>query len=60
MEAIMCAFQVAWLYYGLLIASRPVVAWNAVGIVINALNVGAYRYFLRAEQRRAKETSTRS
>lgn len=55
MAAIMCIFQVAWLYYGLLIASRPVVAWNAVGIVINALNVGAYRYFLRAERRRAKE-----
>jgi uncharacterized protein with PQ loop repeat len=56
MAAIMCVFQVVWLYYGLLIASRPVVAWNAVGIVINALNVGAYRYFLRAEQRQAKET----
>lgn len=55
MAAIMCIFQFAWLYYGLLIASRPVIAWNAVGIVINALNVGAYRYFLRIERQQVKE-----
>jgi uncharacterized protein with PQ loop repeat len=53
MAGIMCIFQVGWLYYGLLIASRPVVAWNGVGIGINALNVGAYMYFSRAERRQA-------
>ncbi len=53
MAGIMCVFQFAWLYYGLLIASRPVIGWNGVGIVINALNVGAYMYFRRAEGRPA-------
>jgi uncharacterized protein with PQ loop repeat len=51
MAGIMGVFQVAWVYYGLLIASRPVIIWNAVGIVINALNVGAYMYFRRRERR---------
>jgi uncharacterized protein with PQ loop repeat len=49
MAGIMCVFQVAWVYYGLLIASRPVIAWNVVAIVINALSVGAYLYFVRRE-----------
>ncbi len=52
MAAIMCLFQFAWLYYGLLIASRPVITWNAIGIVINALSVGAYFYFRSGEARR--------
>jgi len=42
MAAILGASQVAWLYHGLLIASRPVIVWNAVGIVINALTVSAF------------------
>ena len=50
MAAIMCVFQVAWVYYGLLIASRPVVLWNLIGIVTNALTVGAYMYFVRQER----------
>jgi MtN3 and saliva related transmembrane protein len=50
MAGIMCAFQFAWVYYGLLIASRPVVMWNVVAIVINALSVGAYLYFRRTAQ----------
>jgi MtN3 and saliva related transmembrane protein len=50
MAGIMCVFQVAWVYYGLLIASRPVVMWNVIAIVINALSVGAYAYFVRAER----------
>jgi hypothetical protein len=49
MAGIMCVFQVAWVYYGLLIVSRPVVVWNLVAIVINALSVGAYQYFVRKE-----------
>jgi uncharacterized protein with PQ loop repeat len=52
MAGIMCVFQVFWLYYGLLILSRPVIAWNAVGIVINALSVGAYFHFVRQEKSR--------
>ena len=50
MAGIMCVFQFAWLYYGLLIASRPVIVWNAVGIVTNALSVGAYLHFARKER----------
>jgi MtN3 and saliva related transmembrane protein len=49
MAGIMCVFQVAWVYYGLLIASRPVVLWNVVAIVINGLSVGAYLHFARKE-----------
>ncbi len=52
MAAIMGIFQVAWLWYGLLIASRPVVIWHAVAVVINALNVGAYFHFVRKERAR--------
>lgn len=47
MAAILCVFQFVWVYYGLLIASRPVILWNAVAIVINALSVSAYLYFAR-------------
>lgn len=50
MAGIMCVFQVAWVYYGLLIASRPVIVWNLVAIVINALSVGAYFHFVRREK----------
>lgn len=53
MAAIMCVFQVAWVYYGLLIASRPVVVWNVIAIVINALTVGAYIHFVRSEKGQA-------
>ena len=51
MAAILCVFQVAWVYYGLLIASRPVIIWNCIAIVINALSVGAYGYFVRQDKR---------
>jgi MtN3 and saliva related transmembrane protein len=52
MAAIMGVFQIVWVYYGELIASRPVVAWNAVAVVVNALTVCAYLYFVRSEKRR--------
>ena len=52
MAGIMCVFQFAWLYYGLLIASRPVITWNAIGILVNALSVGAYFHFRSREARR--------
>jgi MtN3 and saliva related transmembrane protein len=50
MGAIMGAFQVLWIYYGLLIASRPVIIWNVIAVLINFLTVGAYAYFLRKEK----------
>jgi len=50
MAAIMGVFQIAWVYYGLLIASRPVVVWNVIAIVINALSVAAFTYFVRREK----------
>jgi uncharacterized protein with PQ loop repeat len=46
----MCVFQVVWIYYGLLIASRPVILWNMVAVLVNALSVGAYLYFVRKER----------
>lgn len=54
MAGIMGAFQVAWIYYGLLIASRPVVLWNAIAVVINSLSVAAYVYFVRRERARGQ------
>ena len=53
MGAIMGAFQVLWIYYGLLIASRPVIIWNVIAVCINFLTVGAYAYFVRREKRAA-------
>jgi MtN3 and saliva related transmembrane protein len=47
MAGIMGVFQIAWVYYGLLIASRPVIVWNTIGVVINFVNVAAYLYFVR-------------
>ena len=52
MAAIMGVFQILWVYYGLLIASRPVIAWNIVAVFINFLSVFAYRYFVRREKAR--------
>lgn len=49
MAGIMGVFQIAWIYYGLLIVSRPVVAWNLVAVVINLLSVGAYLRFARRD-----------
>jgi MtN3 and saliva related transmembrane protein len=50
MATITGVFQILWVYYGLLIASRPVIAWNVVAVVINFLSVGAYRRFARKEK----------
>jgi MtN3 and saliva related transmembrane protein len=50
MAAIMCIFQVLWVYYGLLIASRPVVLWNVIAVSVNFLSVGAYFYFVHKEK----------
>jgi uncharacterized protein with PQ loop repeat len=50
MAAIMGVFQVLWVYYGLLIVSRPVVVWNVIAVIVNVLSVGAYLYFVRKEK----------
>ena len=50
MAAIMGVFQIVWVYYGLLIASRPVIAWNVVAVVINFMVVRAYIKFARIER----------
>lgn len=50
MAAIMCAFQILWVYYGLLIASRPVIVWNLIAVLTNSFSVGAYLHFARKER----------
>ena len=50
MAAILGIFQILWVYYGLLIASRPVVAWNVIAILINFSSVAAYLYFVNKER----------
>jgi len=55
MAAIMGVFQILWVYYGLLIVSRPVVLWNVVAVLVNSLSVGAYLYFVRKEKKQATE-----
>jgi len=57
MGAIMGAFQILWVYYGLLIASRPVIIWNVIAVFINFLTVGAYAYFLRKEKEKSHGTT---
>jgi MtN3 and saliva related transmembrane protein len=53
MAAITALFQILWVYYGLLIVSRPVVAWNAIAVCVNLLTVAAYFYFVHRAQIRA-------
>jgi len=50
MAAIMGAFQIVWVWYGLLIASRPVILWNIIAVTTNFISVGAYFYFARRER----------
>ena len=55
MAGIMGAFQILWVYYGLLISSRPVIAWNLIAVVTNSFSIGAYLYFVRKERRERRE-----
>ena len=57
MAAIMGAFQILWVYYGLLIVSRPVVLWNVIAVLVNFVSVGAYFYFVRKERSQIKNPS---
>ena len=52
MAAIMGLFQILWVYYGLLIGSRPVIIWNVVAVLVNFISVAAYFYFARKEKSR--------
>ena len=52
MGAIMGLFQILWVYYGLLIASRPVIIWNVIAVLVNFPSVGAYFYFAHKEKSR--------
>jgi uncharacterized protein with PQ loop repeat len=49
MAAIMGVFQMLWIYYGLLIVSRPVVVWNTLAVMVNLLTVCAYFYCVKAQ-----------
>ncbi len=55
MAGIMGVFQIVWVYYGLLIGSRPVIAWNVVAVIINFMTVRAYFRFARSERGQEKE-----
>ena len=46
----MGVFQILWVYYGLLIVSRPVVTWNIIALFVNSLNVVVYFYFVHKER----------
>jgi uncharacterized protein with PQ loop repeat len=52
MAAITGTFQILWVYYGLLIVSRPVVAWNLLAVVINFVSVAEYLHIRKLEKRR--------
>ena len=54
MAGIMGVFQILWVYYGLLILSRPVVIWNVVAVLINLLSVGTYLHFVPKEKANPK------
>jgi MtN3 and saliva related transmembrane protein len=54
MAAIMAVFQILWIYYGLLIVSRPVIVWNVIAVLTNSFSVGAYLHYVRKERRQPK------
>jgi MtN3 and saliva related transmembrane protein len=50
MATIMGVFQILWVYYGLLIESRPVIVWNVIAVIINLLSVWAYHHFTSTKE----------
>jgi len=60
MAAIMGLFQILWVYYGLLIDSRPVVIWNVIAVLVNFVSVGAYFYYVRREKHARAASATSS
>lgn len=57
MAAILGVFQIIWVYYGLLIGSRPVIAWNLIAVLINFSSVGAHTYFAHKQARQREGLS---
>lgn len=57
MVAIMALFQMIWVYYGLLILSRPVIAWNLIAVLTNSVSVASYFYFARKEGARTRKAT---
>ena len=57
MAAITGAFQILWVYYGLLIRSRPVIAWNTIAVLINFLSVAAFLHFTRTERHQREQSA---
>ena len=55
MAGIMGVFQIVWVYYGLLIDSRPVILWNLIAVIINFMTVWAYFRFAHREKNKATE-----
>ena len=60
MGRIMGVFQIFWIYYGLLIESRPVIIWNVIAVLINFLTVGAYAYSVHKEKAKPLITNAES
>jgi len=56
MAAIMGVFQIVWVYYGLLIESRPIVVSNMIAVLINFLSVAAYVHFNRKDGQKTQTT----
>jgi uncharacterized protein with PQ loop repeat len=54
MAAIMGSFQILWVWYGLLILSRPVVLWNLIAVITNFFSVAAFFHFARAEREKSE------
>jgi uncharacterized protein with PQ loop repeat len=50
MTLIAACSQIIWIYYGFLIASRPVILWNIFSLLMNFLFIGAYAFFVRRER----------
>jgi MtN3 and saliva related transmembrane protein len=50
MPAVMAVFQVVWLAYGVMIASRPIIMWNVIAVLVNSVSVAAYMFFARRER----------
>ena len=57
MAGIMGVFQILWIYYGLLIGSRPVIVWNLIAVIVNLLSVATY---LRFDRRRLTPTRSKT
>jgi uncharacterized protein with PQ loop repeat len=60
MAAIMGTFQIIWVYYGILVDSKPVIVWNTIAVAINFLVVGAYFYFASTSRRQPRWVSHRA